>query len=157
MSKIARQLKVLGDVHEGGLIKVAFASSDGLVVDEHFGSARSLFIYGIELNKHFLLDVIEFHPLNENSEDKLGTKLDLLNDCIAVYSRACGASAIKKLLDRNIQPVKVSEGSEIIELILALQNELKEGPSSWLARAIRHYQKKSMQDLSSDFYKDWND
>ena len=139
MSKVARQLKVLGDFHVDSLIKVAFASSDGQTVDEHFGSARSLFIYGVGIDNYFLLDVIEFTPINESaSEDKLGTKLDLIKDCIAVYSRACGASAIKKLLEKKIQPIKVSEGSQIKELIHALKNEIKDGPSSWLARSLQH-------------------
>ena len=36
----------------------------------------------------------------------------------------------------GIQPVKVVEGARINDLIDALQEELKQGPSAWLAKAL---------------------
>lgn len=69
-------------------------------------------------------------------EDKLAAKIAVLEGCIAVYSQAVGASAIKQLKAKGIQPVKVSPGARINELLSALQDELREGPSSWLAKAI---------------------
>ncbi|MDD5463275.1 MAG: hypothetical protein PHG00_16910 [Methylococcales bacterium] len=65
-------------------------------------------------------------------------------------------SAINHLIAKNIQPVKVHEGSKKIKgLIVDLQNEIKAGPSSWLAEAIiyaatvliRLYQKRGLQFL----------
>ena len=53
------------------------------------------------------------------------------------YCRACGASAVRQLLAIGVQPVKVSEAEGIAELIETLQAELREGPSAWLAKAIR--------------------
>ena len=53
--------------------------------------------------------------------------------CIA---RLVGGSAINQLILKNIQPVKVHEGSKIKDLIVDLQNEMKAGPSNWLAKAI---------------------
>lgn len=131
-----RKLEVLGD-HDAELLKVAFASSDRVAVDQHFGSARALVIYGINPEEAALLNVSEFGELEQNgNEDKLAIKLDLLEGCIAVYSRACGASAVKQLLARGIQPVKVTEGALIKDLLAQLQQELQQGPSSWLAKAV---------------------
>ena len=60
-----------------------------------------------------------------------------LDGCIAVYCRACGASAVRQLLAIGVQPVKVAEAARIDELLDSLQAELREGPSTWLAKAIR--------------------
>lgn len=60
----------------------------------------------------------------------------MLDGCVAVYCRACGASAVRQLLAGNVQPVKVGEDATIVDLLAALQAELREGPSSWLAKAI---------------------
>ncbi|MEW8498888.1 MAG: nitrogen fixation protein NifX, partial [Candidatus Thiodiazotropha taylori] len=61
-----------------------------------------------------------------------------LNGCIAVYSQAVGASAINQLKLKGIQPVKISPGASISSLLESLQQELREGPGSWLARAVKN-------------------
>ncbi|MCB1774536.1 MAG: nitrogen fixation protein NifX, partial [Gammaproteobacteria bacterium] len=79
----------------------------------------------------------EFGALQmDGNEDKLATKIEALDGCIAVYSQAVGASAISQLKARGIQPVKVSPGAEIGDLLESLQQELRDGPSSWLAKAV---------------------
>lgn len=138
---VTRQLRVLDDDSGQHLLKVAFATSDRKTVDQHFGSARSFAIYGVGPDEERLLTVTEFGELaQDGNEDKLSIKLEMLSECIAVYCRACGASAVRQLLAIGVQPVKVSEGAVITDLISALQNELKEGPSNWLAKAIKRNQ-----------------
>ncbi len=138
MSGPTRQLRVLDDSQSNTLMRVAFASSDRKVVDQHFGSACSFVIYGVDVDKVQLLTVSEFAELSpDDTEDKLVGKLAILQGCIAVYCRACGASAVRQLLEQGVQPVKVTEGALIEDLIASLQQELKEGPSSWLAKAIQ--------------------
>lgn len=137
MTMLKRQFQVLSDDDDSTLLKVAFATSNSQTVDQHFGSAQSFAIYGVNPETSRLLGVSEFGRLEQDgNEDKLATKLDLLDGCIAVYCRACGASAVRQLLARNVQPVKVGEDAQISELIAALQAELREGPSAWLAKAI---------------------
>lgn len=138
MSALKRCLQVLDDADDSTLLKVAFATSDRLTVNQHFGSAVSFVVYGVDQSEARLLAVTEFGELDQDgNEDKLAAKLDMLKDCIAVYCRACGASAVRQLMTIGVQPVKVSEGAVICELIHALQQELREGPSAWLAKAIR--------------------
>ena len=64
---------------------------------------------------------------------------------VAVYSQAVGASAVAKLKAANIQPIKVSAGAAIAELIAALQEELRQGPTAWLAQAIKRLQGSNAQ------------
>jgi nitrogen fixation protein NifX len=136
MTALTRKLEVLGG-DDSTLLKVAFASADRVCVDQHFGSARAFLIFGVNSEQIRLLSVCEFEDLKHNeSEDKLAVKLELLKDCIAVYCRACGSSAISQLLVRGVQPVKVSEQAKIRNLIDELQQELRQGPSAWLAKAV---------------------
>jgi len=140
MSHPRRRLEVIDDTDDSTLLKVAFATGDRLTVDQHFGSARSFVICGVDQDQSKFLSVTEFAELQDDvMEDKLADKLELLSGCIAVYCRACGASAVRQLMALGIQPVKVTEGMEISDLLQALQKELRQGPSSWLAKAIKRY------------------
>lgn len=136
MSTMTRHLQVLEE-NDGTLLKVAFATSDRKMVDQHFGSAHSFVIYGVNPNDSRFLSVSEFGDLSQDgNEDKLKIKLQVLDECIAVYCMACGASAMRQLLASGIQPIKVPEISPISSLLTDLQNELRSGPSSWLAKAL---------------------
>ena len=128
-------------------LKVAFASSDMTHVDQHFGAAHSFVIYAVDQERSCFLEAVEFGGQEGPSEgprmkatgfneNKLADKITVLEGCIAVYSQAVGASAINQLKARGIQPIKVSSGTLISDLLGALQEELRQGPSSWLARAI---------------------
>ena len=118
-------------------LKIAFATTDMETVNQHFGSAKAFAIYAVDVENSELLEVAQFGELNQDgNEDKLSVKIDLLNGCAAVYCQAIGGSAINQLILKNIQPVKVHDGSKIKDLIVDLQNEIKAGPSNWLAKAI---------------------
>ena len=122
-------------------LKIAFATSDMTTVNQHFGSAQSFVLYAVNRDDSQLLEAAQFGVLaQDGNEDKLSTKIELLAGCAAVYCQAIGASAVNQLIAKGIQPVKVHEGSKITDLVSDLQNELKAGPSSWLAKAISKYQ-----------------
>ena len=122
-------------------IKVAFATSDMLHVNQHFGSAKSFAIYAVDPLQAQLLEAAQFGELaQDGNEAKLVDKIRLLDGCAAVYCQAVGASAIKQILAHGIQPVKVHEGSRIKELVRDLQQEMQSEPSSWLAKAINRHE-----------------
>ncbi len=121
-------------------LKIAFATTDMDSVNQHFGSAKSFALYAVDPDHSQLLEAAQFGELSQDgNEDKLSVKIELLNGCAAVYCQAIGGSAINQLIAKNIQPVKVHEGSKIKDLIVDLQNEMKAGPSSWLAKAINQH------------------
>ncbi len=158
MTLLKRQFQVLSDDDDGTLLKVAFATSNSQTVDQHFGSAQSFAIYGVNPESTQLLGVSEFGQLEQDgNEDKLATKLDLLDGCVAVYCRACGASAVRQLLARNVQPIKVAEDATIIDLLAALQAELREGPSSWLAKAIERQRAPSADKFDAMASEGWDE
>ena len=138
---LQRRLKVVqSDTEEtwkDTAVKVAFASTDMQQVNQHFGAAESFAIYAVDLQRSELLEVVQFGQLAmDGNEDKLAAKIDAVDGCIAVYSQAVGASAVGQLKRRGIQPVKVTPGASVPKLLESLQEQFREGPSAWLARAI---------------------
>jgi nitrogen fixation protein NifX len=118
-------------------LRVAFASSDRQLVDQHFGAASAFAIYAIDPDASTLLEVAQFiDTAMDGHEGKLAAKIDLLAGCGAVYCQAVGASAVQQLLGKGIQPIKVAEGTSIEALIGVLQEELRAGPLGWLAKAL---------------------
>ncbi len=118
-------------------LKVAFATSDMKHVDQHFGAAESFAVYGLNQKHAALAEAVQFgRPAMDGNEDKLAAKIEALEGCMAVYCQAVGAAAIDRLQARGVQAVKVSPGAEIADLVEALQNELRQGPGTWVARAI---------------------
>jgi nitrogen fixation protein NifX len=125
------------DNEVGRAVKIAFATSDMNRVDQHFGAAESFAVYAVDPEQATLVEAIQFGRLGmDGNEDKLGAKIEALDGCVAVYCQAVGGSAISRLRAKGIQAVKVSPGCEVRGLIEALQDELRQGPSAWLARAI---------------------
>ena len=121
-------------------LKIAFATTDMETVNQHFGSAKSFAIYAVDRGNAQMLEAAQFGELKQDGdENKLLVKIELLKGCAAVYCQAIGGSAINQLIAKNIQPVKVHEGSKIKDLIIDLQNEMQAGPSSWLAKAINQH------------------
>lgn len=138
---LTRRLQLVGcsteDQWMATALKVAFATSDMKHVDQHFGAAQAFAIYAVDQDQACFVEASEFGHLDmDGNEDKLAAKIAVLEDCAAVYTQAVGASAISQLKAKGIQPVKVAPGAEISDLLASLQDELKQGPSSWLAKAI---------------------
>lgn len=147
---LERRLKVLSGGGEAEAhrpsVRVAFATSDMKRVDQHFGAATAFAIYRLDAEHCGLLEVAQFEaPAMDGNEDKLAARLAALEGCVAVYCLAVGASAIAQLLGRGIQPIKVAAGASVPGLIAELRNELREGPSAWLARALAQRQPKSAE------------
>ncbi|MGB1110708.1 MAG: NifB/NifX family molybdenum-iron cluster-binding protein [Gammaproteobacteria bacterium] len=118
-------------------LKVAFATTNMETVNQHFGAAQAFAIYTVDPEHFAVAEVIEFGELKQDgNEDKLAAKITALDGCVAVYSQAVGASAMRQLTAAGVQPVKVSADSPIKDLLHALQDELQSGPATWLARAI---------------------
>ncbi len=118
-------------------LRVAFASSDLKKIDQHFGSAERFVLYDIVPEEHALYEVFEFGSLDEDgNEQKLLEKFVALDGCVAVYCLAVGPSAVRQLMNLNIQPLKVPFGTTIGSLLNDLHKELQQGPEGWLARAL---------------------
>lgn len=144
-----RQLRLLDTRGDDGMsettsMKVAFATDDLKQVNQHFGSAERFAIYRIDADNSSLLEVVEFGKLDQDgNENKLVDKFAVLQECLAVYCLAVGPSAVRQLMALGIQPHKLQYGSPISTIINELQQQLADGPSGWLARALSAREEKS--------------
>ena len=160
---LRRRMRVLDGTDEGHgqqehLLRVGFASTDMKHVNQHFGTTKSLVIFGVNPDNAQLIEAIGFDYLgHDENEGKLSEKIEALTDCVAVYLEAIGSSAAQKLLRTGVQPVKVHDGAEIEELIKYLQDEMLQGPSTWLAKAIERHKNPDPSRFNAMEFEQWDD
>jgi nitrogen fixation protein NifX len=129
------------------VIKVAFASTDRTRVNQHFGAAEGFVIYEVTPDKATLVGVAEFaEEAMDGNEDKLGAKVDFLEGCAAVYVMAIGASAIKKLMAKGIQPIRINEIDTVDDLLAEISKAMTEGGVAWIDRALAAQAKEKSED-----------
>ena len=144
MSELAEVNSVADVAVEDSLLMVAFASSDGECVNQHFGSAQGFHVYGISGNAAKLMATKSFpKEKKDGNEDKLKPKLAWLHGCDLVYVGSVGGSATKQLIMLGAHPIVVKGGPDIEEVIEELQEELNGTLSPMLDRVIRQKQGKS--------------
>jgi len=120
------------------MVKIAFASNDRRLVNQHFGAAEAFAIYEMSDADMRLVEVAEFiETAMDGHEGKLAAKIELLEGCAAVYCNAAGASAVQQLLAKGIQPMRVDEGSPIEELLGCLQKSMGSEPPVWLTKHLK--------------------
>ncbi len=124
------------------MLKVAFASTDRTRVNQHFGAAEGFVVYEVTPDKATLVGVAEFpEEAMDGNEDKLASKVDFLEGCAAVYVMAIGASAIKKLMAKGIQPIRINEVDAVDDLLIEISRAMTEGGVAWIDRAVALQQK----------------
>lgn len=141
----ALEVKSINEVGaDPALLKIAFATSDGEMVNQHFGSAQGFHVYGISAGHSELLATKAFgKEKQDGNEDKLKPKLAWLAGCDLVYCGSVGGSATKQLITLGVHPVVVKGGPDIDEIVEELHAELAGTPSPLLERVLRAKQPKS--------------
>jgi nitrogen fixation protein NifX len=145
----SRRLQLVWSIRQEpeAVLKVAFASTDRTRVNQHFGAAEGFVVYEVTPEKAILVGVAEFaEEAMDGNEDKLGAKVDFLEGCAAVYVMAIGASAIKKLMAKGIQPIRVDEVDAIDDLLFDIAKAITEGGVAWVDRAIAAQTKAKSED-----------
>lgn len=135
----ARRLQLVWSIRQEpeSVLKVAFASTDRTRVNQHFGAAEGFAVYEVTPERATLVGVAEFaEEAMDGNEDKLGAKVDFLAGCAAVYVMAIGASAIKKLVAKGIQPIRVDEVDGIDDLLVEISRAMTEGGVAWIDKAL---------------------
>ncbi len=130
-------------------IKVAFSSMDGESVDQHFGSARGFYVYGVTEKEVSLIASKSFpKEKKDGNEDKLKPKLSWLLGCDIVYCGSIGGSASRQLISMGVHPKVVKEGPDVDDLIIELQGELAGEISPMLQRILKSKQPKNEERFS---------
>ena len=123
-------------------MKVAFATSNRVSVDQHFGASTGFAIYGIDETRTRLIELVEFPgapagPYGGSSHNRLAEKIAVLDGCAAVYCLAVGGAAVRQLLARGIQPMRLDDAMPIDVLLDELRRLAHVGGVAWIDRAVR--------------------
>ncbi|WP_041526251.1 NifB/NifX family molybdenum-iron cluster-binding protein [Pantoea sp. At-9b] len=98
-------------------MKVAFASSDCLHVDQHFGATPRLVVYGVKEHEVMLLRVADFAVFSGHQEEKISSRINALEDCVTLYCVAIGEMVFRQLLQIGVRAVRVPASTTIGELL----------------------------------------
>lgn len=86
--------------------KIALASSDGKVVNQHFGRTEKFVIVEIDGESSKYIETRENLPACNNfehSEDSMSASINLIKDCKAVFVAKVGRGAYFKLEENGIK------------------------------------------------------
>jgi nitrogen fixation protein NifX len=117
-------------------MRIAFTSSDGVTVDQHFGMTRDFRIWEVGASEAAEVDKITALPSSEDEEDKIAARASAVAGCAIVYTVAIGGPAAAKLVARKIHPLKTGTEVPIAEVISKLQEVLRGTPPPWLRKAM---------------------
>ncbi len=117
-------------------MKVAFASSDGMKIDLHFGTANAFHLWEIGVETACYLGLIATDTVDHEEEDKIVARANALRDCAIVYSLQIGGPAAAKLVARHVHPMKTGKEVPIKKVISDLRRVLVGRPPPWLRKAL---------------------
>ncbi|MDT8441370.1 MAG: nitrogen fixation protein NifX [Desulfuromonadales bacterium] len=120
-------------------MKVAFASTDRVHVDEHFGQAGEFIIWEIGPEQAAFSGVVQVQSDAEapgHSDDKIEARSAALADCALVYVGEIGGPAAARLVAKKIHPLKSRQHEPISVVVAKLQEVLKGSPPPWLRKAM---------------------
>jgi nitrogen fixation protein NifX len=117
-------------------MKVAFTSSTGEVIDQHFGQCRNFHIWEIGPDEAKLLTTVTAESSSDDEEDRIAARANVLADCAIVYTMQIGGPAAAKLVARKIHPMKTNTEVSLQETVERLQEVLRGNPPPWLRKAL---------------------
>jgi nitrogen fixation protein NifX len=118
-------------------MRIAFTSSDGRTVDQHFGMTRDFSIW--EVGPEAAREVGKVSALathDEDEEDRIAARANAIAGCAIVYTVQIGGPAAAKLVARKIHPMKTATEVPIAEVVAKLQGVLRGTPPPWLRKAM---------------------
>jgi len=128
-------------------MKVAFATTNGVLIDEHFGRAGRFAILDFTPEGYAALPDMVFSEGRDEAvestrgrgdahDDAVERKVERLADCRLVYMTAIGGPSAARMARRGMLPVKVAEGASIAEAAEKLMATIRTAPPPWLRRSL---------------------
>jgi len=119
------------------MIRVAFASKNGIDVDEHFGWCEKFYIYDIDGVSRAFVGVYDSSQKHDEEVDKLLYKIESLGDSAIVCVAQIGPKASNMVQKAGIYPMSTAnQPKPIEEIITSLQKMIGENTPLWLKRIL---------------------
>jgi nitrogen fixation protein NifX len=120
----------------GHFMKVAFASTDKIHIDEHFGRAAAFHLWDIGPDSAEFSGIVQVDTHGDDEADRIEARCTSLADCALVYVAEIGGPAAARLVAKRIHPIKSKERAPIAETATKLQQVLQGTPPPWLRKAM---------------------
>lgn len=116
---------------------IAFASSDGIHIDQHFGWSKSFELYRVSAeNAEYVKTLDSSEDVIEDEHEKLAYKIGTVKEADIMYCSQIGPTASKMVLASKIYPMRSNENERIDQSIVKLQELLLGNPPPWLQRIV---------------------
>ena len=117
-------------------MKVAFTSSTGEIIDQHFGMADGFCIWEVGPEEARFLETLQVGKTGEDEEDRIASRVAVLAGCSIVYTMQIGGPAAAKVVAHKIHPMKTGTEVSVSEIVGKLQEVLRGNPPPWLRKAM---------------------
>jgi nitrogen fixation protein NifX len=138
-------------------MRVAFTSTDGSKIDEHFGQATHFHVWEIGADKAQFVGIVGAfggqgkthghgpdHVVglgagatgHADEDDRIKARAEAIEGCTLVYTVQIGGPAAAKLVARHIHPMKTGVELPIAAAVAKLQEVLRGKPPPWLRKAM---------------------
>jgi nitrogen fixation protein NifX len=117
-------------------MRIAFTSTDGQKIDQHFGHASHFHVWEIGPDQACFVERVSAITSSEDEEDKTVARATAIAGCTIVYTVAIGGPAAAKLVARRIHPMKTGAEVPVAEVVEKLQEVLRGRPPPWLRKAM---------------------
>lgn len=127
-------------------MKVAFTTTDGTMIDQHFGQCESFQIWEIGPDQAGFVESVTTEAHGSDEEDRIAARAKLLADCAIVYTMQIGGPAAAKLVAQKIHPMKTNSAVSLPDTVARLQEVLRTNPPPWLRKAMHKGQAVSFEE-----------
>ena len=121
-------------------MKIAFASTDDIHVNQHFGWSKEFIIFEIIGETFQLVKKVDSSIEIEDEIDKLTYKIECLEGSDVLVVQQIGPKASRMVQTCGIFPMQTSNENEKIEDILKKLIAMKENPPIWMRRLLANEQ-----------------
>ena len=94
------------------IYRIAAASSDGIVVNNHFGWATKFYIYQVDKGKAEFVEIRKMEHLCQggwHDDNRLKEQIENLSDCRYVLASKVGENAAGAMERAGIEPVEIPD------------------------------------------------
>lgn len=118
-------------------MKIAFASTDGVHINEHFGWCKEFYLYELDGSEFKFVKIIESKDEIQDELDKLTYKIESIQEANIVCVAQIGPKASTMVKTANIYPLKSTNENELISDFLAtLSRLISNNPPLWLKAVL---------------------
>ncbi len=130
-------------------MRIAFATTDGTHVDEHFGRAGLFAVYELTTEGSRFVELRRFSDGPDTAvastknqgqvhDHAIESKVERFTDCRIVCLTEIGGPSAARRVRKGIMPLKVKEPGLIAYELAKLLETVRHNPPPWLRKAMAH-------------------